>query len=181
MVISTGEIETDESFIGGKMSNMSGNRKSRARKRYGQKGRKTIVHGLLQRRGEIRAKVVPSVERGSIETIVRKNVENGSTLYSDIGSEYFCGYYGYLHYMVNHAKHYVDGRIHTNGLENFWSLLKRCLRGTYIAVEPQHLQRYLDEQCRRFNMRKATDAERFDYVMQDVVGRRLRFQELTAK
>ena len=140
-----GEVETDESWIGAKMANMSGNRKTKAKKRYGHKGRKTIVHGLLERTGEIRAKVVPNVERGTIESIVRKNVEKGTKLYSDIGSAYFCGYYGYLHYMVNHAKQYVDGRIHTNGLENFWSLLKRCLHGTYVAVEPQHLQRYLSQ------------------------------------
>ena len=174
----TGEIESDESVIGGKLSNMSGHRKSKAKKRYGRFGRKTMVHGLLERTGEIRAKVVPDSQRGTIEPIVRANVEKGSALYSDIGSAYFCGYYGYLHRMVNHSLRYVEGRVHTNGMENFWSLLKRCLHGTYIAVEPQHLQRYLDEQCRRFNMRKGTDASRFHAVMQDVVGRRLCYNDL---
>lgn len=174
----TGEVETDESVIGGRMRNRTGKRKEDHKRRYGPRGRKTIVHGLLERAGEVRAKVVPDSTRGTIESIVRQNVEKGSAIYSDIGSAYFCGYYGYLHQMVNHSLRYVEGRVHTNGLENFWSLLKRCLLGTYVAVEPQHLQAYLDEQCRRFNLRKGTDASRFHAVMQHVVGRRLPYRQL---
>ena len=89
----------------------------------------------------------------------------------------------YQHYIVNHAIEYVwgEGRVHTNGMENFWSLLKRTLKGTYVRVDPMHLFRYLDEQCFRFNFRKLTDQERFLIVLSHVIGQRLRYAELTGK
>jgi hypothetical protein len=80
--------------------------------------------------------------------------------------------------VIDHAEKYVDGNIHTNGCENFWSLLKRAIKGTYVAVEPFHLFRYLDEQCFRFNNRKLTDAERFAHAASTIVGKRLTYKAL---
>jgi len=85
----------------------------------------------------------------------------------------------YVHQVIDHAERYVDGQIHTNGLENFWSLLKRAIKGTYVSVEPFHLFRYLDEQAFRFNTRKLTDAQRFVQVGRTIVGKRLTFDTLT--
>ena len=76
---------------------------------------------------------------------------------------------------------YVDGQIHTNGLENFWSLLKRGINGTYVSVEPFHLFRYLDEQAYRFNNRKLTDSERFEIAVSGIVGKRLTWDQVTGK
>jgi hypothetical protein len=87
----------------------------------------------------------------------------------------------YQHAVINHAVEYVNGNVHTNGMENFWSLLKRGLHGTYISVEPYHLFRYIDEQAFRFNNRKMTDAERFDIGVREIVGKRLTYAELTGK
>ena len=87
----------------------------------------------------------------------------------------------YVHNVINHAEKYVDGKIHTNGIENFWSLLKRSIKGTYVSVEPFHLFRYLDEQSFRFNTRKATDADRFIQASMAITGKRLTFDELTGK
>jgi transposase-like protein len=87
----------------------------------------------------------------------------------------------YTHEVIDHTEAYVRGQVHTNGMENFWSLFKRALKGTYVSVEPFHLQAYADEQCFRFNNRKLTDAERFAIVMSQIVGRRLTYDELTGK
>ncbi|MCH8343794.1 MAG: IS1595 family transposase [Planctomycetes bacterium] len=173
----TGEVESDESFIGGRMANVH---KSK-RKNLPHHGNKAVVHGLLQRGGEVRARTVPDDRKATLLPLIRENVMPGSRLYSDIGNTYKRGGLNpeYLHEVVNHAIRYVDGRVHVNGLENFWSLLKRCLRGTYVRVAHQHLDRYLDEQCRRFNLRKGTDASRFHEVMRGIVGKRLRYGELT--
>ncbi len=175
----TGEIEIDETFVGGKVQNMHKAKRDKVIARFGFAGKnKTVVSGQLERGGEVRAQVVKSTQKRHLDPVVRGNVAPGATIYSDILGSYKSLSDEYLHKVVNHALAYVQGRIHVNGMENFWSLLKRCVKGTYVAIDPDHLDRYLDEQCRRFNMRKGTDAERFDYVMQDVVGRRLTYQEL---
>ena len=83
--------------------------------------------------------------------------------------------------MVDHAVEYVRGEVHTNGLENFWSLLKRGIRGTYVSVEPFHLFRYLDEQVFRYNNRKMNDSDRFNMVVREIVGKRLTYDQLTGK
>jgi transposase-like protein len=111
---------------------------------------------------------------------VRLNVEPGSNVYTDAHVSYEGLNRDYVHQVIDHAEAYVDGQIHTNGCENFWSLLKRGLKGTYVAVEPFHLFRYLDEQAFRFNMRKLTDAERFSDVVCGIVGRRLTYAGLIA-
>src|SRR5258707_15034522 len=153
----------------------------RARKTHGTGGSgKVAVMGLLERHGgEVRTMVVPNVRRRSLHGEVTKHVETGSTVYSDALPSYNQLEDEYVHNVINHAEKNVDGHIHTNGIENFWSLLKRAIKGTYISVEPFHLFRYLDEQTFRFNKRHGTDLDRFIEAAKSVIGRRLTFKELT--
>jgi len=117
-----------------------------------------------------------------VRTNVSENVEKGSTVYSDsLRSYQNLPVDGFVHDFVDHTEEYVKGRVHTNGMENFWSLFKRALKGTYVSVEPFHLQAYADEQCFRYNQRKLTDAERFAATMKQIVGRRLTYSDLTGK
>lgn len=176
-----GEVEADETFIGGKVSNMHKSRKRKVQK-FSQKGEKTPVMGLLEREsGQVRAMVAPSRSKRFVEPNVYQNVELGSSLYTDEYGGYFDLGKDFAHQVVNHIEAYVNGRVHTNGLENFWSLLKRMLKGTYVSVDPFHLFRYLDEQSFRFNKRRLTDAERFVIVLAQTIGRRLTYNELTGK
>lgn len=191
----SGEIEVDESFIGGKARNMHKNRKDRAMegRRGGYGGNKTVVLGILERETEnkpkrVRASVIADRKKASIAPEVMAHVAPGSKIYSD---EFGPTWYGqesqYVHEIVNHLETYVKGNVHTNTLENFWSLLKRGLGGTYVSVEPFHLFRYVDEQAFRYNNRKhadgevVTDAERFSVAVSQIVGRRLTYAELTGK
>ncbi len=175
-----GHVEADETFIGGKARNMHISK--RERRITGTGGRdKTAVLGILERGGEVRTKVVPSTKKKALQAEVRAHVEAGSALYTDALKSYDGLAQEYAHGVIDHAEKYVDGQIHTNGLENFWSLLKRGINGTYISVEPFHLFRYLDEQAYRYNNRRLTDAERFVTVMKQIVGKRLTFAELTGK
>src|SRR5215217_7375715 len=176
----SGHVEVDETFIGGKARNM--HRADRARKIHGTGGSgKVAVMGLLERHGEVRTMVVRNVRRKSLEAHVNTHVEAGSMVYSDALKSYNDLNYDYIHNVINHAEKYVEGNVHTNGIESFWALLKRGLAGTYISVEPFHLFRYLDEQSFRFNKRKLTDSERFSIVAKQVIGRRLTYAELTGK
>jgi transposase-like protein len=176
-----GEVEVDETFIGGKARNMHVS--ERKRRITGTGGHdKTAVVGILERGGKVRAAVVPSRKRKVLQDEVRKHVTAGAALYSDALKSYDGLASEYAHQVVDHATQYVDGRVHTNGLENFWSLLKRGISGTYVSVEPFHLYRYLDEQMFRFNNRKdLDDAGRFDMAVSQMVGKRLTFAELTGK
>lgn len=183
-----GEIEVDETFIGGKARNMHRNALAMrvaefATPRTGrnQTTGKVAVMGLLERHGKVRTMVVPNTKRASLQREVHKHVEFGSTVYSDALRSYNNLQDDYTHKVINHAERYVDGQVHTNGLENFWSLLKRGINGTYVSVEPFHLFRYLDEQSFRFNNRKADDAYRFDLAVSQVVGKRLTYAQLTGK
>jgi len=175
-----GECEVDESFIGGKARNMHVSERKRRITGTGTKD-KTAVMGILERGGKIRATVVPNRRKGTLQAEVKKHVEAGAALYTDALLSYEGLAGDYAHKVVDHAVQYVDGRVHTNGLENFWSLLKRGIAGTYVSVEPFHLFRYLDEQAFRYNNRKLTDAERFNLVAQGVFGKRLTFDHLTGK
>lgn len=175
-----GEIEVDESFIGGKARNMHVNERKRRITGTGTKD-KTAVMGILERGGKVRATVVPNRRKNTLQAEVRKHVEAGAALYTDALLSYEGLAGDYAHQVVDHAVASVDGRVHTNGLENFWSLLKRGISGTYVSVEPFHLFRYLDEQAFRFNNRKATDADRFNMALPNVVGKRVTFAELTGK
>src|SRR5437764_8365232 len=149
----SGEVEADETFIGGKARNMHVGARKRRITGTGTKD-KTAVMGILERGGKVRASVVPNRKKKALQAEVKKHVEAGSALYTDALLSYEGLAGDYAHQVIDHAVQYVDGRIHTNGLENFWSLLKRGIAGTYVSVEPFHLFRYLDEQMFRFNNRK---------------------------
>ena len=176
-----GEVEVDETFIGGKARNMHVSERNRRITGTGGKD-KTAVIGILERGGKVRAAVVPSRRRKVLQEKVRKHVTAGAALFTDALMSYEGLATDYAHQVVDHATQYVDGRVHTNGLENFWSLLKRGISGTYVSVEPFHLFRYLDEQMFRFNNRKdLDDAGRFELAVSQIVGKRLTFAELTGK
>jgi transposase-like protein len=169
----SGELEADESFIGGKARNMHIAKRERRITGTGGKD-KTAVMGILERGGKVRTKVIPNRKKSALQSEVRKHVEAGSALYTDALLSYDGLAGDFAHQVVDHAVQYVDGKIHTNGLENFWSLLKRGINGTYISVEPFHLFRYLDEQAFRYNTRKdMKDSNRFDLAVRQIVGKRL--------
>jgi transposase-like protein len=174
----SGEIEADETFIGGKARNMHVGKRQRRITGTGTKD-KTAVMGILERGGKVRTTVVPNRKKHALQTEVRKHVEAGAALYTDALLSYEGLAGEYAHKVVDHAVEYVNGRIHTNGLENFWSLLKRGISGTYVSVEPFHLFRYLDEQSFRYNNRLGmNDRARFETAMQNVAGKRLTYAEL---
>ena len=176
-----GEVEVDETFIGGKARNMHLSKRQRRITGTGGKD-KTAVMGIMERGGKLRTVVVPNRRRSALQAEVRKHVEAGAALYTDALMSYEGLATDYAHKVVDHAAQYVDGRVHTNSFENFWSLLKRGVSGTYVSVEPFHLFRYLDEQMFRFNNRKdLDDAGRFDLAVSQIVGKRLTFAELTGK
>ena len=175
----SGQVEADETFIGGKARFMHKNKRAEKIKGTGGMG-KVAVMGLLERHGEVRVKVVPDRRKSTLQGEVRQNVEPGAEVFTDELKSYN-GLDEYVHSVINHAEQYVNGHIHTNGMENFWSLLKRCLKGTYVSVEPFHLFRYLDEEAFRFNQRKTNDAERFVRAAASIVGKRLTYKEVTGK
>jgi len=176
-----GEVEADETYIGGKARFMHADK--RAKKIHGTGGNgKVAVMGLLERHGEVRTKVVPDVQRETLQGQVREHVESGSQLFTDAWIAYEGLDAEYIHNVIDHAEAYAKGNVHTNGMENFWSLLKRGIRGTYVSVEPFHLFRYLDEQCFRFNNRSdLDDLDRFNLALSQVVGKRLTYAQLTGK
>jgi transposase-like protein len=164
-----GPVEVDETFIGGKLKNMHKGKRMAYNIKGGATG-KTIVQGFLDRElRQVRAKVVPNVKRETLQREVLNEVKYGSKVYTDEAVAYDLLHSRFVHDVVNKMEAYVDGQVHVNGMENFWSLLKRTLSGTYVAIEPFHIQRYLDEQIFRFNNRATrdnplNDADRFDLV-----------------
>jgi transposase-like protein len=180
-----GVVEADESFIGGKSRNMHKNVRARRITKTGGAD-KAMAFGILERGGQVRTMVLPDRQSKTIHPVIKQHVQAGSALFTDA----MLGYRGldddYFHLVIDHAVAYVDGKIHTNGLENFWSLLKRALGGTYVSVEPFHLFRYLDEQSFRYNNRATkdnplNDADRFSAVLSQVAGKRLTYAEVTGK
>jgi len=179
-----GEVEVDETYIGGKARNMHKSRKARVIKGTGGMG-KVAVMGLLARHGKdghstMRVGVVKSIGKKLLQAAVRANVQKDASVFTDALASYDGLNQDYVHQVIDHAEAYVDGQIHTNGCENFWSLLKRTIKGTYVSVERFHLFRYLDEQAFRFNTRKLSDAARFAITAASVFGKRLTFNQLTA-
>ena len=177
-----GTVEVDETFIGGLARNMHTARNKRRGHGTGGVG-KSVVVGLLERGGEVsqvKAIHVPNRRRYMVEAKVRENVQKGSEVFTDNLPSYNELSPDFIHDFVDHAEAYVRGNVHTNGLENFWSLLKRTLKGTYVSVDPVHLFRYLDEQVFRFNNRKIDDAGRFLLAAFSIVGKRLTYDQLTA-
>ncbi|MBZ5647785.1 MAG: IS1595 family transposase [Acidobacteriia bacterium] len=180
---SGGSCEADETFIGAKARNVHvGKRDAKVGM-----GKKAIIVGVLERGGHVRAEVVETRKRHKIHEIVKENVLPGSALYTDKLLSYKGLENYFAHEVVDHALGYVRGQVHTNGLENFWSLLKRGLGGTYVNVEPFHLFRYLDEQMFRYNNRRDADrvplpdSERFNLALSGILGKRLTYAELTGK
>lgn len=181
------EVEVDETFVGGRKKNMHKDKKVRYEARGGAFG-KAVVQGILDRTArQVRATVMPNVTRESLQTEILRQVKYGTKVYTDSAVAYEQGLqWRFVHEMVDKTETYVRGRVHVNGVENFWSLLKRGLNGTYVAVEPFHLFRYVDEQVFRFNNRGSkenpvNDAERMSRLCAQIVGKRLTYAELTAK
>jgi transposase-like protein len=176
-----GEVEVDETFIGGKARNMHLAQRKRRITGSGPKD-KTAVMGIVERGGEVRAFMVDDRKKKTLQAEVKKHVEAGSALYSDDLKSYDGVQAEYAHQVIDHAVAYVDGAVHTNTMENFWSLLKRGIHGTYVSVEPFHLFRYLDEQMFRYNNRKElNDRGRFDLAVSQIVSKRLTYANLTGK
>jgi transposase-like protein len=181
-----GDVEVDETYIGGASRFMHKSKRERFSaglySRHASLG-KVAVQGLLQRhhRGHstVRASVVADVRKRRLQDNVRANVREGANVYTDALKSYDGLEANYIHGVIDHSEKYVDGKVHTNGLENFWSLLKRALKGTYVSVEPFHLFRYLDEEVFRFNNRKDNDSGRFDSVMSSTIGKRVTYRGLT--
>jgi len=175
----SGEVEADESYIGGKLRSMNAKQRQKGRGRIGTGGLgKAIVMGILERKGKVKVKHIPDAKRGTVQYEIRQHVKPGSLVFTDALRSYNGLNQDYIHKVIDHAKEYVRGNVHTNGLENFWSLLKRTIRGTYVSVEPFHLFRYLDEQAFRFNFREDDDAGRFLKAAGSIFGKRLTYSQL---
>ena len=177
----SGEVEVDETFIGGKARNM--HIEQRRRRITGTGGKdKVAVLGMLERGGKVRTQVIGDRRKKTLQAEVQKHVKAGSALYTDELLSYDGLASRYAHQVIDHAVRYVDENVHTNGMENYWSLLKRGLAGTYVSVEPFHLFRYLDEQAFRFNNREGMkDFDRFKLALTQVIGKRLTFAEVSGK
>lgn len=183
----SGSIEADETFVGGLSKNMHKGKRARVIKTKGTGvGAKTAVLGIIQRGDDktpssAHAAVVDDISAKQLHAQIHEHVEQGSALYTDK----WRGYNGlakhFRHGVIDHAVAYVDGPIHTNSLENFWSLLKRAIKGTYVSVDPFHMFRYVTEQTFRFNLRKENDAFRFARVCGMIMDKRLTYRDLTGK
>jgi transposase-like protein len=179
-------VESDETFIGGKAENMHAAKRARKIIGRGPVG-KAIVHGILERGNaeaekvsQVRATVVPNTEAETLIPEILQNVEPDAIVCTDSTASYRDLCSRFIHKAVDHGLEYVRGKVHVNGMENFWSLVKRMLKGTYVAVAPFHLFRYLDEESWRFNWRKQNDGERFREVMRNVLDKRISFRVLCA-
>jgi transposase-like protein len=178
-------VEVDETFIGGAARFMHADRRKRMITETGPKD-KTAVFGILERGGQVRAMMVPNRKKHALQGNIHVHVKAQSAIYSDALFSYQGLNSDFAHKVIDHAEKYVDGQVHTNGLENFWSLLKRGLKGTYISTEPFHLFRYLDEQVFRYNNRATKeksigDGDRFQLALSQIAGKRLTFAEVTGK
>ncbi|MGA2569363.1 MAG: IS1595 family transposase [Terracidiphilus sp.] len=182
-----GPVEADEAFIGPKTKMMHRDARLRSIELNKHQGR-AIVMGMLDRElRQVRTQVIPEVKRETVQEVILSQIDKDSTIYTDSAPNYdWLKKAGFMHETVNHITEYVRGQVHTNGMENFWSLPKRELRGTYVAVEPFHLDRYVTEQVFRYNNRatkdnQITDEDRFTLAMSQIVGRRLTYTQLTGQ
>jgi transposase-like protein len=184
-----GPVEVDETFVGGKPKNMHGSRRAKLQTAQNGTGdHKIAVMGMLDRdTREVRTKVIPNIKRETLQAEILRQIQGAGTVYTDrwVGYDNLAAQ-AFIHETVNHVDEYVRGQVHTQGIENFWSLLKRTLSGTYVAVEPFHLDAYADEQCFRYNNRATKenpldDQDRFLALLSQVSGKRLTYAELTGK
>jgi transposase-like protein len=178
----SGSVETDETFVGGLAKNMHKSKKARVITGTGVSD-KTAIIGHLQRGDErqastVRASTTDLIGSKELHGAIKANVELGSVLYTDKWKGYRRLTGDYKHEIIDHGEAYVRGLVHTNGIENFWSLLKRTIKGTYVSVDPFHMFRYLDEQTFRFNHRKENDGWRFAHVVSTIMGKRLTYKDL---
>jgi transposase-like protein len=178
-------VEIDETFVGGKVKNMHKAKRPKGEAMQGGRG-KAVVLGMLERGGRVRARVIVNRTKPVIDPLVTEHVEAGSQIMTDEHPAYCYLSTDYIHEVINHVEGYVREHIHTNGIENFWSLLKRGLNGTYVSVEPFHLESYVVEQAFRFNNRATkdnplTDSDRFALALSQVANKRLTYSELTGK
>jgi transposase-like protein len=181
-----GEVEVDETFIGGKARNMHKSKLRRlALTQDNPMSGKTAVFGLLERtsperKSRVRTAIVPNTRKSNLRPQIDRHVSAGSTVYSDSLPSYkhLSADATFVHQVIDHAECYAKGNVHTNGMENFWSLLKRSIKGTYVSVEPFHLFRYLDEQAFRFNEREGNDWDRFQESIAGIIGRRVTYKQL---
>ncbi len=185
----SGPVEVDETFVGPNPQRMHASRRLKLQTAITQRTHKVPVMGMLDRETrQVRANVIPNVKRETLQNAILNNLEGGAAIYTDQFSAYdrLPAAKEFIHETVNHMEEYVRGQVHTQGIENFWSLLKRTLRGTYVAVEPFHLDRYVSEQVFRFNNRATkdnplNDSDRFDIAVRQIVGKRITFAQLTGK
>lgn len=175
-----GPCEADETYIGGKARSVDVNPETVKLMPTGPQANKTIVAGVMERKGKVRAFVVPDVKKATLAPIIEKNVTPGATVYTDALQSYNDLGKIFEHHVINHAIEYVNGHIHTNGIENFWSCVKRTIKGTYIFTSVQHLERYLDEQIFRFNNKDEKDDVRARTIIKQADGKRIMYKHLTA-
>lgn len=174
-----GDIESDETFIGGKAANMHA--AVREKKITGRGAvNKVAVQGILERGGEVRTYQVPNTEAETLQGNIIRNVTQGASIFTDSATSYTGLSRRYIHATVDHVREYVRGKVHTNGIENFWSLLKRSIKGTWTHIAPFHVGRYCDEQAWRYNNRRVDDGNRFAQIMRCVIGRRITYRRLCA-
>jgi hypothetical protein len=178
-----GEVEVDETYIGGKARNMHKSKRERLNVKRGRSiAGKVAVMGLLERHekgSRVKTRMLSSLRKGNVQGHEREHVEAGATIHTDAFKSYDGLDTDYTHNVIDHAEAHVQGSVHTNGMENFWSLLKRSIRGTNVSIEPFHLFRYLDEQCFRFNERHDDDGGRFETAIKGTICRRVTYKALT--
>lgn len=178
-----GEVEIDGSYIGGKEKNKHVDKRTKGTQGYGSAKTKSPMVGILERGGELRATVSNETDSKSLMTLIRQQVNVNAKIYSDEHPSYAnLEKLGYSHKRVNHtANQWINGMAHTNGLEGFWSHLKRGVDGIFHHVSLGHLQLYLNEYTQRWNTREMTDGERFAALLPMVGGKRLTYGELIGK
>lgn len=175
----SGTVEADETYIGGRAKNMHSKKRKDLKEKFGLRGHHTAVLGMIERKGRVRGRVVTDAKMKTVQAELRENVEKGSVLITDEWKGYYNLENTYVREVINHSVEYVRDNVHTNGIENFWSLLKRTIKGTYVSVSPEHLQKYVEEQTFRFNERKGKDQDRFLGVLKAISGKRLTYSQLT--
>lgn len=182
----TGTVEIDEAYIGGAAKNMHQSKRERFQPKWTRQNprdNKTAVFGMVQRGGKVRAKVIKNSQGNTVKTkdvmpIINENIEQDSEVFTDQAIIYRDLYEKYVHASVNHSVEYVRDNVHTQNIENFWSLLKRTIKGTYISVSPAHLQKYVEEQMFRYNERHGNDQQRFVSMLELISGKRLTYSQL---